>query len=114
MRFFLDIRVLIILSLACWSVCGTAHAASEERIQVINEHLEQYDVHPFLLGSLKPGDKISVRVDPVSGSLEPVIALVKADIEFSRLEALYKDEVLDQVGADDEYQLIFPEFAKHF
>jgi hypothetical protein len=111
MQFFLEIRVFIILSLVCLSVCGMAPAASEERIQVINEYLEQYDVHPFLLDDLKPGDKISVRVDPVSGSLEPVIALVKADIEFSRLEALYKDEVLDQVNTDDEYQVIFPEFA---
>ena len=111
MQFFIEIRVLIILSLACLSVCGTAPAASEERIQVINEHIEQFDVHPFLLGSLKPGDKISVRVDQISGSLEPIIALVKADVEFSRLEALYKDEVLDRVGTNDEYHVIFPKFA---
>ena len=111
MQFFPDIRVLIFLCLTCLSVHGTAVAASEARIQVINEHLGQFDVHPFLLDNLKLGDSIFIRVDPVSGSLEPVIALVKADVEFSRLEALYKDEVLDQVNADDEYQVIFPEFA---
>ena len=110
MQLFLDIRVRIFF-LACLSVHGTAAAAAEERIQVINEHLEQLVAHPFLLGNLKPGDRIFVRVDPVSGNLEPVIALVKADIEFSRLEELYKAEVLDRVGADDEYQVIFPEFA---
>ena len=111
MRLFLDIRVLVCFSLACWCVHGTASTASEERIQVINEHLEQFHLHPFLLGNLKPGDKISVRVDPISGNLEPVIALVEADVELSRLEELYKDEVRDKVGPKNEYQVIFPEYA---
>jgi len=88
-----------------------ASAALEQRIQVINEHIEQLDLHPFLLDKLEPGDRLFVRIDPTSGSLDPVIALVGADVEFPRLEALYKEEVLDRVGADDEYRIIFPTFA---
>ena len=108
MHLFLNTRIVLLLFLACLSLVS---AASEQRVQVINEHMEQLDVHPFLLGKLSAGDKLFVRVDPISGNLDPVIALVEADVEFSQLEELYKAEVLDRVGADDEYQVIFPEFA---
>ena len=91
-----------------------ATAASEQRIQVINEHIEQFVVHPFVLGNLTPGDKLFVRVDPVTGSLDPVIALVDADVEFSKLEELYKEEVLDRVGEAQEYRVVFPEFADRY
>jgi hypothetical protein len=108
MQLFLNTRVVLFFFFACFSMVP---AASEQRVQVINEHMEQLDVHPFLLGNLSAGDRLFVRIDPVSGSLDPVIALVEADVEFSRLEKLYKEEVLDRVGADDEYQIIFPKFA---
>ena len=108
MRIFPVNRTFFFLLLACLSL---ASAASQERLQVINENIRQLDVHPFLLDNLSSGDKVSVRIDTTSGSLDPVIALVEADVDFARLEALYEEEVLSRVGADEEYQVIFPEFA---
>jgi len=108
MPLFLNTRVVLFFLLAFFSL---APAASGQRIQVINEHIGQLDVHPFMLDNLSPGDKVTVRIDTISGSLDPVIALLEADIDFARLEALYAEEVLNRVGADAEYQVIFPEFA---
>ena len=108
MLLFFTTRVALLFLLTCFSL---GSAASEQRIQVITEHMEPLNVHPFLLANLEPGDRLFVRIDPISGSLDPVIALVEAHVEFSRLEELYKEEVLDQVGADDEYQITFPKFA---
>jgi hypothetical protein len=111
MKSFLTARILTLLFLACFSM---SPSAAEERIQVVNEYIEQGSVHPFLLGDLVPGERAFIRVDTVSGSLEPVIAVVEADVEFSRLEELYKIDILDRVGADEEYQILFPRFADRY
>ena len=108
MPLFFTTQVVLFFFLTCFSF---GSGASEQRIQVIIEHMEALNVHPFLLAGLEPGDRLFVRIDPVSGSLDPVIALVEANVEFSRLEELYKEEVLGKVGADDEYQITFPKFA---
>jgi hypothetical protein len=111
MQFPFDYKAALFLFL---TLLSTTLAASEPRIQVINEHMRQLEVHPFLLDNLKSGDKLYIRIDPTSGSLEPVIALVEADVDQAYLEKMYEQEVLERVGTNNEYQVLFHEFADRY
>ncbi|MEA3276539.1 MAG: hypothetical protein U9Q81_14865 [Pseudomonadota bacterium] len=102
--------VLLVWFLAV-GASGAIAAAQQERTQVINEHLESDEIHPFDLVGLDPGDTLYALVEPVSGSLEPILALADPQTDLAELEEAYIHDVLEMIEQGREFQVLFPTFA---
>ncbi len=92
-------------------------SAQEEKAAAVQElqgTLRLGDNHFYLLPNLNEGDKLYVYVEGFSGNLDPLIALMDAEVSVDSIRESYQTDVTNIIAAGDDPLAALPSLADRY
>ncbi len=89
-------------------------ASESPEVQIITETLQQDESHYYSFNQLKKGDTIYIKMERLSGNLDPLIGITKDITDFINFEEFYNNKIPDLLEDELDFTEVFPNFADDF
>ena len=95
----LQVSTILILALSLMFFSGPLEAQEKPEVQELTGHLEFNEAAFYLLRNLKQGQTLYLFAEGTSGDFDPVLALLKPEVDFAQAFKIRKEEI-DQAIAE--------------
>lgn len=108
------IKITLIIFIASGLGALPLYAVEPPRIQILNKTLQPHESHYYNFNKLKKGDMIYIKMERLSGNLDPLVGITKDKTDFISFEEFYNKKLPNLLEDQFDFTEVFPKYADDF
>jgi hypothetical protein len=109
-----QLAIILILALSLLGLTGSLQAQEKPAVQELTGHLELNEAAFYMLRNLKRGQTLYLYAEGTSGDFDPVLALLKPEVDFAQVLQIRKEEIDQAIAAGRDPLAVIKEAVQKY